>query len=348
MKNNKGITLLALIITIIVMMILAGVSMTMLFGENGVIIQANKSTEEYQKQAKLEKVMTDIYFNKNTAGKNIKDETVEKLAKLIVENNLDVDSLHVYYDINTGNEIISYKYDIVLTSEERRKMESLGIKVLRGDANKDGNIDEIDVAFLRAIPAEQSVYDEYLLRTCDFNVSGSVNEYDGNVLYLLTSGKYSIDFYDKRYDERNSEEYNSRKIRRYKKTLPEIEFVEYEDKYTNTAHVVYMYNERITSSDEETLKNFDEFKVGNSYIGVKMLKGDVNQDGFFDELDIDLIKKYLENTLEGEEKVNFENKISIIIKIVDVDKNNKIEENDLLKLTNILDGNEPMYSEWVV
>ena len=79
-----------------------------------------------------------------------------------------------------------------------------------------------------------------------------------------------------------------------------------------------------------------------------MLKGDVNQDGFFDELDIDLIKKYLENTLEGEEKVNFENKISIIIKIVDVDKNNKIEENDLLKLTNILDGNEPMYSEWVV
>ena len=43
MKNNKGITLIALVITIIVLLILAGVSIAMLTGENGILTQANES-----------------------------------------------------------------------------------------------------------------------------------------------------------------------------------------------------------------------------------------------------------------------------------------------------------------
>lgn len=39
--NNKGITLIALVITIIVLLILAGVSIAMLTGENGILKQAN-------------------------------------------------------------------------------------------------------------------------------------------------------------------------------------------------------------------------------------------------------------------------------------------------------------------
>ena len=42
-KRDKGITLIALVITIIVLLILAGVSVTTLTGENGVITQANKA-----------------------------------------------------------------------------------------------------------------------------------------------------------------------------------------------------------------------------------------------------------------------------------------------------------------
>ena len=43
MKNQKGITLIALVITIIVLLILAGVSIAMLTGDNGILTQANKS-----------------------------------------------------------------------------------------------------------------------------------------------------------------------------------------------------------------------------------------------------------------------------------------------------------------
>ena len=43
LKNNKGITLIALVVTIVVLLILAGVSISMLTGENGIITQAQQS-----------------------------------------------------------------------------------------------------------------------------------------------------------------------------------------------------------------------------------------------------------------------------------------------------------------
>ena len=45
LKVNKGITLIALVITIIVLLILAGVAISMLSGENGILNQAAKARE---------------------------------------------------------------------------------------------------------------------------------------------------------------------------------------------------------------------------------------------------------------------------------------------------------------
>ena len=44
MKGNKGITLITLAITIIVLLILAGISINTLVSDNGIIKQALKST----------------------------------------------------------------------------------------------------------------------------------------------------------------------------------------------------------------------------------------------------------------------------------------------------------------
>ena len=46
LKNNKGITLIALVITIIVLLILAGVSIAMLTGENGILNQATTAVSD--------------------------------------------------------------------------------------------------------------------------------------------------------------------------------------------------------------------------------------------------------------------------------------------------------------
>ena len=50
-KNNNGITLIALVITIIVLLILAGVTISMLSGENGILIQATKAKTDIDDEA---------------------------------------------------------------------------------------------------------------------------------------------------------------------------------------------------------------------------------------------------------------------------------------------------------
>ena len=44
-KKNEGITLIALVVTIIVLMILAGVSVSMLTGQNGILNRAAEAKE---------------------------------------------------------------------------------------------------------------------------------------------------------------------------------------------------------------------------------------------------------------------------------------------------------------
>ena len=53
-KKNQGITLIALVVTIIVLLILAGVSISMLTGENGIIKNAAKAKESTDTSSDLE------------------------------------------------------------------------------------------------------------------------------------------------------------------------------------------------------------------------------------------------------------------------------------------------------
>ena len=46
MRNNKGVTLVALVITIIVLLILAGVSLAMLTGDSGILTNAENAKKE--------------------------------------------------------------------------------------------------------------------------------------------------------------------------------------------------------------------------------------------------------------------------------------------------------------
>ena len=50
MKNRKGITLVALVITIVVILILAGVSLNLIFGENGILRKSEYTANKYSKQ----------------------------------------------------------------------------------------------------------------------------------------------------------------------------------------------------------------------------------------------------------------------------------------------------------
>lgn len=75
MKNNKGITLIALVITIIVLLILAGVAIAMLTGENSILTRASDSAVVNEIAAKKDRAdlaavagITDDYENKYVAS----------------------------------------------------------------------------------------------------------------------------------------------------------------------------------------------------------------------------------------------------------------------------------------
>ena len=60
MRNNKGITLIALVITIIVLLILAGVSIAMVTGDNGILKQATRAGAETQVAEAKEQAIMDV------------------------------------------------------------------------------------------------------------------------------------------------------------------------------------------------------------------------------------------------------------------------------------------------
>ena len=56
LKRNKGITLIALVVTIIVLLILAGISISMLTGQNGILNRTGEAKEETVDAQSKEKV----------------------------------------------------------------------------------------------------------------------------------------------------------------------------------------------------------------------------------------------------------------------------------------------------
>lgn len=119
-KLNKGITLIALVITIIVLLILAGVSIAMLTGTNGILTQAQNTKQmteiaQVKEEWDLEKLGLQMQEQKtdaiNASGeevknyiKNMPDNFVGKIA--IVKGKLA-------YDINkfTKEEQLTMKSD---------------------------------------------------------------------------------------------------------------------------------------------------------------------------------------------------------------------------------------------
>lgn len=81
-KDVKGITLIALVITIIVLLILAAVSIAMLTGENGLLQKATKAKEENklaQAKEQINLMLQEYRIERDTgSNKKFEDFLIEK------------------------------------------------------------------------------------------------------------------------------------------------------------------------------------------------------------------------------------------------------------------------------
>ena len=100
-KKQLGITLVALVITIIILIILAGVSINVLDGDNGIINRTKQAKEQtliaqYKEDIELVKTETRLKYNdgltlerlKNAFDDDSKKEWVNK-TEIVQDNNTD-------------------------------------------------------------------------------------------------------------------------------------------------------------------------------------------------------------------------------------------------------------------
>lgn len=79
-KQKKGITLIALVITIIVLLILAGISISMLSGDNSILLKATQSKEKTERSEIIENAKLDILAKiTEKKGENLTPSELEEI-----------------------------------------------------------------------------------------------------------------------------------------------------------------------------------------------------------------------------------------------------------------------------
>ena len=81
-KNSKGITLIALVITIIVLLILAGVTIATLTGDNGILTQAGKAKDKTTEAESIERVQVEVAGSYGLDGTIDKDQLNKNLGNI--------------------------------------------------------------------------------------------------------------------------------------------------------------------------------------------------------------------------------------------------------------------------
>ena len=134
MKENKktletkerGITLIALVITIIVLLILAGVSIAMLTGDNGILTQATNAKNKTEEAEEMEKIQLSV--NEAQLGNSGYQELTEENLQKEIDEQFGSESVKVY--INEKN---AFSF-IFQNKEANYRLE------------KDGTLNKIDIA----------------------------------------------------------------------------------------------------------------------------------------------------------------------------------------------------------
>ena len=141
--NNSGITLIALVLTIIVLLILAGVSIAMLSGDNSILQKATDAKTNTDNAQIKEKIQL-AYHSALTGGQGsyTKESLEDELEKEFGENNYNVD------DSNNKNWILSAKGQSVTilagkkSTEQSSKLSEEQLKAIIESKNEDCMIDE--------------------------------------------------------------------------------------------------------------------------------------------------------------------------------------------------------------
>ena len=172
-RQNRGITLIALIITIIILLILAGVAINMVLGNNGMFKQINASTDISKKinaREKVELALSEALIEKNNNEEYNENDFLNEILKKSVEN------IKILGDKVT---VDGYEFEI-----DRKSLIIVDVK----NEGIIGKINNINTSGIYAVTVNGRTVDEieesetYSLHVVVYNgdmVLNGVNVYDG-------------------------------------------------------------------------------------------------------------------------------------------------------------------------
>ena len=143
MKDQKGITLIALVITIIVLLILAGITIAMLTGPNGILSKASESSVQNAFGAAKDKVailaadkVADYYktvYVNTGSSTPYSDDTLDGLFETaITTETVAVDGITVGWSIE-GSGTIKNKITLTYTKTGETKTGTLSKGAIKWD-----------------------------------------------------------------------------------------------------------------------------------------------------------------------------------------------------------------------
>ena len=138
-KDEIGITIIALVITIIVLLILAGITIAMLTGNNGILTKATESSETSEKEKTRERIGLSVQAaNIEGRGQLEYENLNEELKNEFGENNYKILNVGKGYLIIVDN--VQYKIDASGKVEEGKEINKSNIEYA-GDLSKGGTYD---------------------------------------------------------------------------------------------------------------------------------------------------------------------------------------------------------------
>lgn len=113
--NNNGITLIALVVTIIVLLILAGVSISMLTGQNGIlnrVAEAKDKSEESETKELIEMAVFNSIIGENGVSKLNKEKLQENISNVLEKDKaVVIDNKNETYTIKLNDTNKKYYID---------------------------------------------------------------------------------------------------------------------------------------------------------------------------------------------------------------------------------------------
>lgn len=232
LTSNTAITLVALVITIIVLLILAGVTLSMVMGDSGIFIKANNASEQTKIANAKEIIRTAVLENevyKNTGDANAKSDTdlLEPVKEKLQQEGYTINDDNT---ITIGKTTINIPDEIASASTGENGSSGGNVTIADGDNTKGTEAKTINGKKATysnpIIPAGFKAVDNSIDNTIDINANWTngegykyglvIQDKEGNqfVWIAVDGANVKLD----RYQFQDSLNYNSESYNNYSET----------------------------------------------------------------------------------------------------------------------------------